>query len=80
MYGRIESAWEQGNTSLDYRFVVPANTSATVYIPARNEKDVTENNKVASKSDGVKFMGMQNGKAVYEVTSGNYHFRVPHSN
>jgi alpha-L-rhamnosidase len=80
MYGRIESAWKQGPKSMDYRFVVPANTTATVYIPAKTEKEVTENNRPASKSEGVKFVGMQNGKTVYEVTSGNYHFRVPHSN
>jgi alpha-L-rhamnosidase len=79
MYGRIESGWEQRGNSCRYRFVVPANTTATVYIPAQNEREVTENNKRASKSKGVKFVGMDDGKAVYEVGSGSYNFAAPNT-
>lgn len=73
MYGRIESSWEKKNGTCNYRFVVPANSSATVYIP---EKDVTGIGKRTANAKGVKFMKMENGKAVYEVGSGIYHFKV----
>jgi alpha-L-rhamnosidase len=76
MYGRIESAWQVGDNGVHYQFKVPANTSATVYLPAQCDKDVAENNRLASKSKGVKFIGMQNGKAVFEVVSGTYRFYV----
>lgn len=74
MYGRIESGWALNDKTCNYRFVVPANSSATVYIPASNEKEVTENGKQASKANGIKFLRMENGKAVFEVGPGEYLF------
>ncbi|MBN1768028.1 MAG: family 78 glycoside hydrolase catalytic domain [Prolixibacteraceae bacterium] len=74
MYGRIESNWEVKNNTCSYTFVVPANTTATVYIPASKENDVTENGKSASKASGVKFLGMEKNKALYLVGSGEYKF------
>lgn len=77
MYGRIESGWETRNGSCQYSFVVPANTTATVYIPALREKDVTESGKRTTKTNAVKFLRMENGKALYEVASGFYKFESP---
>jgi len=74
MYGHIESSWEIKANACNYRFVVPANTTATVYIPASSEKEVLEDGKIASKVSGVKFLGMENGKAIYLVESGEYTF------
>jgi alpha-L-rhamnosidase len=74
MYGRIESGWEIKDNTCHYRFVVPANTSATVYIPVQDEKNVTINNKQAAKASGVSFLNIKNGKAMYEVVSGTYTF------
>ncbi|HJV78874.1 MAG TPA: family 78 glycoside hydrolase catalytic domain [Paludibacter sp.] len=74
MYGRIESSWDIKGNTCNYRFVVPANTTATLYIPASNEKDVFESGKKASKSAGLKFLRMEKGKAVFEVGSGEYKF------
>jgi len=74
MYGRIESSWEVRNNDCNYRFVVPANTTATVYIPAEKETDVVVNGKRASKTIGIKFLRMEKRKAVYLVASGEYRF------
>ena len=74
MYGRIESSWDIKGNTCNYRFVVPANTTATVYILASSEKEVFESGKKASKSAGLKFLRMEKGKAVYEVESGEYKF------
>ncbi len=81
-YGRIVSNWniegadsKPETLSLKLEISIPINTSATVYVPAKDEAGVTESGKPASKSDGVKFLRMENGSAVYEVGSGTYRFQ-----
>ena len=74
MYGRIESSWEVKNGTCNYRFVVPANTTATAYIPVLKESDVTENDKPVSKANGVKFVRMEKNNAVYILGPGEYKF------
>ena len=34
IYGKIESAWEMTEEGIEFRFVIPANTSATVTLPS----------------------------------------------
>ena len=41
MYGRIESSWNANGNTMIYEFTVPANTSATVYLPNKEIKDIT---------------------------------------
>ena len=55
---------------------VPPNTTATIYVPAENEGQVTESGKSASQSPGVKFIKTENLRAVFELGSGSYSFRV----
>ena len=72
--GLIKSDWsfEDGTFKLDVE--IPANTTATVYIPAKNNQTVTESGRPASDSEGVQFLRMENGKAVFTVGSGQYRF------
>ncbi|PXY39311.1 alpha-L-rhamnosidase [Flavobacterium cheongpyeongense] len=72
MYGRIESSWEKKNGKYEFRFVVPANTSATLYLPALKENDVT----VTGKKSGIKFLNIKNNKAVFQIESGEYSFET----
>jgi alpha-L-rhamnosidase len=53
---------------------IPANTTATVYVPAKDAAGVTESGKPTGKVEGVKFLRMENDAAVYEVGSGCYQF------
>jgi len=53
---------------------VPPNTTATVYVPAKNEGMVLESGRPAAKADGVKFLRMEKDIAVYEIGSGVYTF------
>ncbi len=76
LYGRIESGWEQAGTTCQYRLVVPANASATLYLPAPREQSVTESGRRAAKAAGVKFLRLEKGKAVYELGAGTYAFTV----
>jgi alpha-L-rhamnosidase len=74
MYGKISSSWKLQPGILTYQATVPANTSATLYLPAPSEKDVLENGKSIAASRGVRFIKFENGKAVYELAPGNYTF------
>ena len=54
---------------------IPVNTTATVYVPAKDAVGVTESGKPAAQANGVKFLRMENNAAVYEVGSGTYRFQ-----
>jgi alpha-L-rhamnosidase len=74
MYGRISNAWKIDNGTLIYSATVPANTTATLFIPAASENAVTENGKPAAEAEGISFVKYEDGKAVYELASGSYEF------
>ncbi len=76
MYGRISSAWKTEDGKLIYEASVPANTSATLYLPATSEKSITEGGQPVNKSKGITFVKFENGKASYKLVSGNYKFMV----
>lgn len=77
-YGSINSDWkQQQDGSLVYDFTVPANTTATLYLPAKSaDATITESGKNASTAEGVTYEGYKNGKAVFNLASGTYHFTV----
>ena len=60
------------NLKLDITITV--NTTATVYVPAKDAASVTEGGKALDKSVGIKFLRMENNAAVFEVGSGSYQF------
>jgi len=74
IHGKIVSNWKHDGDKLTMEVTIPINTTATVYVPAKNEANVTESGKSASKAQGVKFMRMENSAVVYEVGSGCYRF------
>ncbi|WP_207425450.1 alpha-L-rhamnosidase [Pedobacter sp. SYSU D00535] len=74
IYGAIKSDWKKKGNSFTWNVVVPANTKALIYIPAKSADKVNEGSKKASTAEGVKFVKMEGDRAVYEVGSGNYSF------
>ncbi len=72
--GKIATAWKRDGQRLTLEVVVPANTTATVFIPAKSAENIMESGKVVARVKGVKFLRMENGAAVFEVGSGNYKF------
>ncbi|MEP6781509.1 MAG: glycoside hydrolase family 78 protein [Gemmatimonadaceae bacterium] len=72
--GQIESSWKTENGRFKYDVTIPANTSATIYIPAASAERVTEGTVAASKANGVHFERMDGGSAVFTVQSGKYSF------
>jgi alpha-L-rhamnosidase len=72
--GRIGVEWRKEGDRFHLLVTIPANTTALVYVPTKNADAVTESGKPATQSEGVKFLRAENGWAIYEVTSGRYHF------
>jgi alpha-L-rhamnosidase len=77
MYGKVSSHWkmDNGNFSLDVE--IPANTTATVYIPANSSTAITENGKSLSADPGLKLADAVTGYVGVNVGSGIYHFSAP---
>jgi alpha-L-rhamnosidase len=74
LYGTIVSDWKSDGDSFRWEVTVPLNTTATVWVPAKEEGSVTEGGRRASAVKGVKFLRLEDGAAVYAVGSGSYSF------
>ena len=74
--GRIESEWSKGKGgTMTLRVVIPANTTATIYAPMADVASMTESGHSVAKANGVQFLRLENGAAVFAVGSGKYTFR-----
>jgi alpha-L-rhamnosidase len=74
MYGTIACDWKIERDSFKLNITIPANTTATVSVPANQRGDVVESDKPAERSDGVEFLCMGDGAAIYKLGSGTYAF------
>ncbi len=74
--GLIASSWKQSKTGFALDVTIPANTTATVYVPAKNIDDITESGRPTVNTGGLSFLRMENGCAVFDAGSGEYKFRV----
>jgi alpha-L-rhamnosidase len=74
MHGKIKSDWKKDKGNFTWNITVPGNTRAIVYFPSSNVNDITENGLKANTADGVKFIKVEGGKAVFEIGSGDYSF------
>ena len=74
--GPVVSEWNQKNDRFNLHVEIPANTTATVYVPVQKADSVSEGGRPTSKAEGVKFLRMEDASAVYEVTAGLYDFQA----
>ena len=72
--GPIATSWSLEGDDLRLELSIPANTVATVYVPAGKLTDVSESGRPAEQSPGVRFLRLESGSAVLEVGSGTYAF------
>lgn len=72
--GRISSDWKIKDGKITLKVTVPANTTATVYVPTQEAAAVRESGKTAAESDGVTHLRSEAGAAVYQLGSGHYVF------
>jgi hypothetical protein len=64
--GKIVSEWKRDGLKFTLKVSIPANTTATVYVPAQST--------TAIKAEGATFLRLENGRAVFTIGSGDYTF------
>jgi alpha-L-rhamnosidase len=72
--GPISVRWERDGDGFRLQVEVPANTRATVYLPASEDGDVTESGVDVGEAPHVKFLRREGDRNVYAVESGSYDF------
>jgi alpha-L-rhamnosidase len=72
LYGKITCAWktDSGHFILDLK--IPANTTATIFLPCGDSTTITESGQPLAKVAGVQFLRREGSRAVLEAGSGNY--------
>jgi len=74
--GNVASAWKVDANHFTFNVTIPPNTTATLYLPAKDAAGVTESGKPLAQAGGVKFLRMQDSTAVLDVSSGIYQFQA----
>lgn len=69
-YGLIESDWKKQDDHFELTVTIPANTKATIHLPAKPSSVIKENERTISN------IRYKNGKAIIQTGSGRYHFIV----
>ncbi len=72
--GRIDASWKKTDGQFDLDITIPANTTATVYVPASDVSEITESGADLSRANGVKFLRKDGDRIVLAVESGTYRF------
>ena len=79
-YGMITSDWKRGDKTFDLDLSIPANTTATVYLPAAAADVITEGWKGLPERKDIRLVKRDDKVAVLEIGSGNFNFRVQGGN
>lgn len=77
LHGRIVSRWRLADARFGLEVSIPANTTATVYLPAADAKSVTESGRPLRKAKGARLLGRQGDRLVIGIGSGTYRFAAP---
>lgn len=72
--GRIVSNWKKTGGALQMDVTIPANSTATVYVPAKSGAKLTESGQPLAKASGVKFVRQDGDYSVLRVGAGTYRF------
>ncbi len=72
--GMVSSSWKKSENGFEIVVEVPYNTTAVVYIPADEDEEIFEGERVLKDAEGVAVKGYENGYKVIEAGSGSYHF------
>ena len=74
--GRIESSWKIEDGVFELNVSIPANTSATIYLPDASEDRVSESGIPLSKAQGIVAVAADGSDLKVEVGSGAYRFAI----
>ncbi len=74
IHGRISSQWKCQGDRFEFETTIPANTTATVFLPAKAADEVKLDGKPLAKVAGVKCLRVEAGRVVLSVPAGKYRF------
>ena len=74
--GEIACEWKKSGDKLLVTVAIPANTTATVSLPAKSADAITEGGQPLAKVAGVKFLRVENDRVLLSAESGSYEFAV----
>ncbi len=74
MYGEIGSAWALTEDHFDLAATLPANTRATIRLPAASLAQVTESGRGLEAASGIERAYQDGEVVVVEIGSGDYQF------
>ena len=75
-YGMVRSHWKLEKLSLILDVEVPANTTATLYIPATENEIIKEGGQLLGQDKNMMISQTLNDYKVIDISSGIYHFTV----
>jgi alpha-L-rhamnosidase len=72
--GRVSSHWTRSGSNVDLTVGIPVGAQATVCVPGRNARTITESGVPISRATGVTVAGTQGSCVQVHVGSGTYRF------
>ncbi len=76
IYGLISSKWKNTVSEFNWSIEIPANTTATIYIPAQKQDSIFENGKSIETKNDIKLIREETDYMVYDLGSGEFSFTV----
>ncbi|MFS1702450.1 family 78 glycoside hydrolase catalytic domain [Alteromonas sp. AMM-1] len=76
LYGTIVSQWKQEDGTLEYKATVPANTEATLILPATSVSNITENGVALENVSGLRIVEATGQQVIMTLGSGQYNFAI----
>ncbi len=76
LYGKIAASWKRDGSAFTLAVSIPPNTTATVWMPAKDAASVTESGHPVARAQGVKFLRTEGDSTLFEIESGDYEFRT----
>jgi alpha-L-rhamnosidase len=76
VYGTVSSGWERKDGKIIIKVRIPANTTATIILPAASQNNVTVNGKPLSENIFLKDVKSADNKLTMQAGSGDYIFEI----
>ncbi len=76
VHGTITSDWRLSGGELQLTVSIPANTTATVYIPGSSPNEITEGGQALESVTGIDSIREDGGRTVLTIGSGTYSFHA----
>jgi len=72
--GRIVSNWKCLGGRMTMEVTIPANTTATIFVPAQSAAGIRANGEPLAHAGGLRLLRFESGHAVLAAQPGSYHF------